>query len=228
MRRLDGLDTIPDDEEPPVAIVFWSFRVMVGLGFAMLGLGAWSLWRRVQGRLYEDRLLHRAAIVMGPMGFVAVLAGWITTEVGRQPFTVYGLLRTSDSLAPVAAPAVAASLIAFIVVYFFVFGAGTFYLLRMMNKPAATPHLGFERRPDPHRGHHAHRANQPRRHSRRIRSRAMFELSFIWAGIIAFAVLTYVILDGFDLGRRHSVPLRQRRAGEGHDDELHRAHLGRQ
>ena len=117
---------------------------MVGLGFAMLGLGAWSLWRRIRGRLYEDRWLHRAAIVMGPMGFVAVLAGWITTEVGRQPFTVYGLLRTSDSLAPVAAPAVAASLIAFIVVYFFVFGAGTFYLLRMMNKPAGTLYYGLK------------------------------------------------------------------------------------
>ena len=75
---------------------------------------------------------------MGPMGFVAVLAGWITTEVGRQPFTVYGLLRTSDSLAPIAAPAVATSLIAFIIVYFFVFGAGTFYILRLMNKLPTT------------------------------------------------------------------------------------------
>ncbi len=140
---LDGLDTIADEDEPPVAILFWSFRVMVGLGFAMLGLGIWSVLRRMRGRLYDDRWLHRGAIAMGPMGFVAVLAGWITTEVGRQPFTVYGLLRTSDSLAPVAAPAVAASLLAFIVVYFFVFGAGTFYLLRMMNKSAATPHLGI-------------------------------------------------------------------------------------
>ena len=140
---LDGLDTIPDDEEPPVATVFWSFRVMVGLGFAMLGLGVWAAWRRLRGRLYHTPLLHRAALLMGPMGFVAVLAGWITTEVGRQPFTVYGLLRTSDSLAPVAAPAVAASLIAFIVVYFFLFGAGTFYLLRMMNKAPATPKLGL-------------------------------------------------------------------------------------
>lgn len=80
---------------------------------------------------------------MGPSGFIAVLAGWITTEVGRQPYTVYGLLRTADSLAPVDAPAVAASLIAFIVVYFAVFGAGTFYLLRMMNKRPATPKLGL-------------------------------------------------------------------------------------
>ena len=80
---------------------------------------------------------------MGPAGFIAVLAGWITTEVGRQPYTVYGLLRTADSLAPVEAPAVATSLIAFIVVYFFVFGAGTFYILRMMNKRPATPRLGL-------------------------------------------------------------------------------------
>lgn len=80
---------------------------------------------------------------MGPSGFIAVLAGWITTEVGRQPYTIYGLLRTADSLAPVDAPAVAASLVAFIVVYFAVFGAGTFYLLRMMNKRAAIPKLGL-------------------------------------------------------------------------------------
>ncbi|KIN60678.1 Cytochrome bd ubiquinol oxidase, subunit I [Sulfitobacter noctilucae] len=140
---LDGLDTIPDDEEPPVAIVFWSFRVMIMLGFAMLGLGLWSVLQRFRGKLYQDVWLHRASLLMGPMGFVAVLAGWITTEVGRQPFTVYGILRTSDSLAPVAAPAVAASLVAFIVVYFFVFGAGTYYLLRMMNKSPGTLKLGL-------------------------------------------------------------------------------------
>ncbi len=140
---LDGLDTIPDDQEPPVAIVFFSFRIMVGLGFAMLGLGLWSLWARWRGKLFDAPWLYRAAILMGPSGFVAVLAGWITTEVGRQPYTVYGLLRTSDSLAPVDAPAVAASLLAFILVYFLVFGAGTFYLLRMMNKRPATPRLGL-------------------------------------------------------------------------------------
>ncbi|WP_120498982.1 cytochrome ubiquinol oxidase subunit I [Roseovarius sp. EL26] len=136
---LDGLDTIPDEDEPPVAIVFWSFRIMVSLGFAMLGLGAWALWRRIRGRLYEGRWLYYAAIAMGPMGFVAVLAGWVTTEVGRQPFTVYGLLRTSDSLAPVAAPAVATSLLAFIIVYFFVFGAGIVYILMIMNRTVDAP-----------------------------------------------------------------------------------------
>ena len=72
-------------------------------------------------------------MLMGPAGFVAVLAGWITTEVGRQPYTVYGLLRTADSASPIDAAAVGFSLIAFIVVYFAVFGAGTFYILRLMG-----------------------------------------------------------------------------------------------
>lgn len=132
---LDGLDTVPDADEPPVAIVFWSFRIMVAIGFAMLGVGLWSLLARRTGTFYTSKWLHRAAFIMGPSGFVAVLAGWVTTEVGRQPFTVYGLLRTSDSLSPVAAPAVASSLVAFIIVYFFVFGAGAFYIVRLMSKP---------------------------------------------------------------------------------------------
>ena len=144
---MDGLDTIADEDEPPIGIVFWSFRVMVGLGFAILGLGLFSLVLRYRGTLYSQNWMHRAAIFMGPMGFVAVLAGWVTTEVGRQPFTVYGLLRTSQSLAPVEAPAVAASLIAFIVVYFFVFGAGTFYILRMMSKPVSAPQANLDAGP---------------------------------------------------------------------------------
>ena len=130
---LDGLDTIPDEDQPPVAIVFWSFRIMVGIGFLMLGVGLYGLWARFRGRLYEAKWLHRAALVMGPSGLVAVLAGWITTEVGRQPYTIYGLMRTSDSASPLEAPAVGASLLAFIIVYFFVFGAGVFYILRLMN-----------------------------------------------------------------------------------------------
>ena len=108
---------------------------MVGLGFAMLGLGLWSLLARARRRLFDWPWLHRAAVAMGPAGFVAVIAGWVTTEVGRQPFTVYGLLRTAESNSPLAAPAVAASLIAFVLVYFAAFGAGTYYLLRLMAKP---------------------------------------------------------------------------------------------
>jgi cytochrome d ubiquinol oxidase subunit I len=136
---LAGLDTVPRENWPPVPIVFWSFRIMVGLGFLMMGLGLLSLWMRWRGRLYQSRLLHTFALLMGPAGFIAVLAGWVTTEVGRQPFTVYGLLRTVDSVSPLAAPAVASSLIAFIIAYFTIFAAGVVYILRLM---AAPPHHG--------------------------------------------------------------------------------------
>jgi cytochrome d ubiquinol oxidase subunit I len=132
---LNGLESVPDDEEPPVAIVFWSFRIMVALGFAMFGIGLWSLYARFRNTLHDARWLQRAALVMTPAGFVAVLAGWITTEVGRQPYSVYGLLLTARSHSPIDAPAVGASLLAFIAVYFFVFGAGIFYLLRLMARP---------------------------------------------------------------------------------------------
>ena len=101
---------------------------------AMLALGLWSLVARMRGRLYDWPLLHKAAILLGPSGCVAVIAGWVTTEVGRQPYTVYGLLRTSQSASPLDAPAVATSLIAFIIVYFAVFGAGIWYISRLMAK----------------------------------------------------------------------------------------------
>jgi cytochrome bd ubiquinol oxidase subunit I len=131
---LKGLDSVDRKEWPPVAIVFWAFRVMVGLGTLMLVLALFSLWARVRHRLYDWRLLHRFALVMGPAGFVAVIAGWVTTEVGRQPYTVHGLLRTIESASPLDAPAVATSLLAFIVVYFIVFGAGVFYILHLMGQ----------------------------------------------------------------------------------------------
>jgi cytochrome d ubiquinol oxidase subunit I len=107
---------------------------MVGIGFAMLGIGLWSLWLRWRGALHAAPWMHRAALAMGPAGIVAVIAGWITTEVGRQPFTVYNLLRTSESASPLAAPAVGASLLAFVVVYFAVFGIGVWYILRLIAK----------------------------------------------------------------------------------------------
>jgi cytochrome d ubiquinol oxidase subunit I len=117
---------------------------MVGMGLLMMGLGLLSLLMRFRGALYSSRLLHMFAVAMAPSGFIAVLAGWITTETGRQPFVVYGLLRTVDAASPLAAPAVASSLIAFIIVYFVVFTAGVIYLLRLM---AAPPHHG-EQGPD--------------------------------------------------------------------------------
>jgi cytochrome bd ubiquinol oxidase subunit I len=136
---MKGLDTVPRENWPPVAIPFWSFRIMAGMGFLMLGLGLLGLWMRWRGQLYESRLLRIFAIAMGPAGFIAVLAGWFTTEVGRQPFTVYGLLRTTESASPLAAPAVGSSLLTFIIVYFIVYAAGLTYLFRLMAVP---PHQG--------------------------------------------------------------------------------------
>lgn len=131
--EIRGLKSFPQTERPPALIPFITFRVMVGLGLLMLGLGLWSLWARWRGDFYANQTLHRIAVAMGPSGFIAVLAGWATTEVGRQPYTVYGALRTSESLSNVDAEAIGASLLAFIIVYFFVFGAGTYYILRLMG-----------------------------------------------------------------------------------------------
>ena len=134
---MPGLKDFPREKWPPVPIVFWSFRIMIGLGFAMFGLGAWSVLARMRGRLYDWPWLHRAAVAMGPAEFIAVIAGWTTTEVGRQPYTVYGLLLTGQSHSSLAAPAVASSLAAFVLVYFVVFGAGVYYVLRMPARPPA-------------------------------------------------------------------------------------------
>jgi cytochrome bd ubiquinol oxidase subunit I len=132
--EVKGLDAFPRDEWPPIDIVFWSFRIMVGIGMLMILVGLWSGYHRLRGNLFEARWLQRLAVVMGPAGFVAVVAGWVVTEVGRQPWTIYGQLTTAASASPIETPAVATSLLVFIVVYFIVFGAGTFYLIRLMGK----------------------------------------------------------------------------------------------
>ncbi|AAV80885.1 cytochrome ubiquinol oxidase subunit I [Idiomarina loihiensis] len=130
--EVTGLDQYPREDWPPVVTVFWAFRIMVGVGMLMVLAGLWSGFQRLRGKLYDNKTLLRFSLFMGPMGFVAVIAGWIVTEVGRQPWVVYGLLRTADAASPIDKAGVAGSLIAFIVVYFLVFGAGTFYILRKM------------------------------------------------------------------------------------------------
>jgi len=144
--ELVGLKDFPRNERPPVAPIFFSFRIMVGIGLLMLlaGLaGLWLAWRR---RLFASRWYHRYLVAMTPAGFIAVLAGWITTEIGRQPYTVYGLLRTSESLSPVGAPSVLATLITFVIVYGVIFGAGLYYILRLVRTgPEKGPeHAGAE------------------------------------------------------------------------------------
>ena len=146
------------------------------------------------------------ALAMGPAGFVAVLAGWITTEVGRQPFTVYGLLRTADAASPLAAPAVASSLIAFVIVYFAVFTAGVIYILRLMARAAASRRTGPAQATSPLAPPASRRPPAPSAGRRRDeRRRSIF--ATIWAFIIAFAVFVYVVMDGFDLGLGILFPL---------------------
>jgi len=137
-----GLKEFTPQDRPNATVVFWSFRIMVAIGVAMMGLGLWTLWLRLRGRLFDSRIAHWAAIGLAPSGFVAVLAGWITTEVGRQPYTVYGLLRTAESASPLDAPAVAVSLAIFALVYFLVFGAGIVFLLQLMGKTPASGETG--------------------------------------------------------------------------------------
>lgn len=133
--EMQGLDSVPKADRPNTPVVFWSFRVMVGIGVLMVLTGVVGLFLRWRGRLYTSAMFHRWAMLMAPSGLVAVLAGWFVTEIGRQPYTVHGLLRTAESIAPIGAPAVAGSLLAFIVVYTLVFGTGIVYLLRLMVKP---------------------------------------------------------------------------------------------
>ncbi|MFN3931220.1 MAG: cytochrome ubiquinol oxidase subunit I [Brevundimonas sp.] len=134
-----GLDAVPPEDQPPVFLVFWGFRVMVGLGLLMIGLGLWGAWLVWRKRLTDNRWFLRFAVAMGPAGFVAVIAGWIVTEVGRQPWVVYGVLRTADAVSPVTAGSVLTSLLIYITVYAVVFVAGAIYILRLL---AEGPEIG--------------------------------------------------------------------------------------
>jgi len=132
--QVTGLKAFAPQDRPPVALVFWAFRVMVGLGLAMIGLGLWGgalCWR---GRLAKARWFLRACVAMGPAGFVAVICGWIVAEVGRQPYVIYGVLRTADAVSPVTRGEVSVSLLAFLGVYAVVFSVGALYILRLMDQ----------------------------------------------------------------------------------------------
>ena len=135
---LDGdiqpLTSVPRSERPPVKPVFFAFRVMVGLGSLMLLLAITSLWQWRRGRLCESRWLLRAWTMMIPSGFVALLSGWYVTEIGRQPYVIYGLLRTADAATAIGVGSVLASLIVYACVYAIVFGAGIWYLLKLVRK----------------------------------------------------------------------------------------------
>ena len=128
---IKGLKDFPASERPPVAVVFWTFRIMVGIGVVMLFIGwvgALLTWR---SEITKHPWFLKLCFLSGPLGFIAVITGWFTAEIGRQPYTVYGLLRTVDSVSPVTAGAVGTSLIVFVFVYAIVFTAGSYYLFRL-------------------------------------------------------------------------------------------------
>jgi cytochrome d ubiquinol oxidase subunit I len=132
--EVKGLKEWPREDRPPVAWVFWSFRIMVGVGVLMILTGVMAAilyWRK---KLFDTRWFHYWCMALTPAGFIAVIAGWCVTEIGRQPYVAYGVIRTGQSVSPVAGPHVALSLLAFIVTYIFIFGAGSYYILRLIGK----------------------------------------------------------------------------------------------
>ena len=132
--EVKGLKEWPKEERPPVAWVFWSFRIMVGIGMLMIATGLLALVLHLRKRLFDTTWFQYWCMALTPAGFVAVLAGWFVTEIGRQPYVVYGLLKTADAASPVSASPIAISLLAFVVVYGFVFGAGSYYILKLIAK----------------------------------------------------------------------------------------------
>ncbi|HYD30208.1 MAG TPA: cytochrome ubiquinol oxidase subunit I [Azospirillaceae bacterium] len=132
--QVPTLKSFPPEDRPNVPVVFFAFRIMVGLGVVMLSMGLISLILRIRGRLYETRWFHRLAVACLPIGFIALLAGWFTTEVGRQPWVVHGLVRTAQAASPaLTGTAVMSSLTIFIVVYALIFSAGTLYIVRVIR-----------------------------------------------------------------------------------------------
>ena len=143
-----ALTDFPADERPPVAVVFWTFRVMVGLGFLMMAVAFWGVWRLWRGRLFEDGVFLRLLPWMIPSGFLAILAGWFTTEIGRQPWLVYGLFRTAGGVSAVEAHQVVTSLTGFAVVYTVIFGAGLYYVAMLLRRGIVYAESEAPRAPD--------------------------------------------------------------------------------
>uniref|UniRef100_A0A1B0FE91 Cytochrome ubiquinol oxidase subunit I n=1 Tax=Glossina morsitans morsitans TaxID=37546 RepID=A0A1B0FE91_GLOMM len=170
--EVKGLKEWKKEDRSPVVWVFWSFRIMVGVGILMIIIGSVSVIQYLRGKLFQSCFLHGWWISITPSGFIALLAGWFTTEIGRQPYTVYGIMRTIESFSPaITGPQVAWSLIAFIVMYTLIFGAGSYYILKLIYKGIPV-----------------------------IKEEEQFYKHRIGASVIDAAVLLYILMDGFDLG----------------------------
>jgi cytochrome d ubiquinol oxidase subunit I len=132
--HIPGLKEFAPEDRPNSSIIFWTFRLMVGLGVLMLLLALWSLLLRWRGSLFNSQPFLRFATLMGPTGLIAILAGWLTTEIGRQPWVVYGVMRTKDAVSNHSALALSTTLIIFIVMYCAVFGTGISYMLKLVAR----------------------------------------------------------------------------------------------
>jgi cytochrome bd ubiquinol oxidase subunit I len=141
--QIEGLKAFPAVDRPDSTVVFFSFRMMAGLGMLMALMAIIGFVLRWRGRLFESKWFHRFVLLMGPSGFVSLLAGWVTTEAGRQPWVVYGMMRTADAVSPVTAQQVGVTLFAFVAVYLLVFGTGIYYMLRLAcSGPELSPDTG--------------------------------------------------------------------------------------
>nr|WP_314265469.1 cytochrome ubiquinol oxidase subunit I [uncultured Moellerella sp.] len=132
-KQVPALKEWPAEDRPNVFMVFWSFRVMVGLGMLMIAAGVLGVWLRYRKRLYESKAFLRFMLVMAPSGLIAILAGWFTTEIGRQPWVVYGLQRTADAVSAHGEMHMSITLLAFIIVYGGVFGIGYLYMMKLIR-----------------------------------------------------------------------------------------------
>jgi len=138
--RVEGLKNTPRDRQPLMGWVFYSFRLMYGIAIVMFGLGVASLWLRWRGRLFTTRWFLRALIIMAPSGVIATLGGWYVAETGRQPWVIFGILRTADAVSPVPAGVLLSTLIAFVCIYALFMVAFLFFTFRMIRRgPQAAP-----------------------------------------------------------------------------------------
>ncbi|WP_417877960.1 cytochrome ubiquinol oxidase subunit I [Vibrio sp.] len=144
-KPIPALKDFPKDERPNSTIIFWSFRIMVALGMLMILQGFYSLWLRRKNALYSTHWFLKFSIFMGPSGLIAILAGWFTTEIGRQPWVVYGLQKTRDAVSAHGDLQMSISLLCFFVVYSSVFGFGYYYMIRQIKQgPDAPDHEHHE------------------------------------------------------------------------------------
>lgn len=141
-KQVPALKEFPKEDRPNSLIVFWSFRIMVGLGMLMILVGVWGTWLRYKKKLYESKAFLRLTFLMAPSGLIAILAGWFTTEVGRQPWVVYGVQRTRDAVSAHGEMHMSISLLIFLVVYGSVFGIGYAYMLKLIRKGTPEVHHG--------------------------------------------------------------------------------------